>query len=189
VTTENIQHGGRTVTITAMLDSLNISIATLSEKPIIGRLLQLYLHDFSEFATDGDAAWDVNDDGLFQYKYFDSYWIDPGREPLLLRMGNQIVGFASLNDWSASGLGTDRGMCDFFILRKYRGMGLGKCAALEIIRDRPVIWEIPVRHYNKSAIRFWRSVVTSIDEFMVEEIAGDNKRWTGPIWRLVPKTS
>lgn len=172
-----------------MFDSLNISIATLSEKPIIGRLLQLYLHDFSGLATDRDAAKDINDEGLFQYKYFDSYWIDPNREPLLLRMDNQIVGFAALNDWSASGLGIDRGMGDFFIMRKYRGMGLGKCAALEIIRARPVIWEIPVRDYNKPALSFWRSVVTSIDKFTVEEIAGDNKRWTGPIWRLVPKTS
>jgi len=145
-------------------------------------LLQLYLHDFSDFAMDSDATWDVSDDGFFQYKYFDSYWIDSSREPLLFRMDDQIVGFAPLNEWSASGRGIGCGMGDFFIMRKYRGMGLGKRAALEIIRDRPVNWEIAVRDYNKPALSFWRSVVMSIDEFTVEEIAGDNKRWTGPIW-------
>ena len=173
----------------ATLESLSTSIATISEKPIIGRLLQLYLHDFSEFATDGDSTWDVNNEGIFQHKYFDSYWEDPGREPLLFRMDNQIVGFASLNNWSASGLGAERSIGDFFVMRKYRRVGLGKCAALEIIRNRPVIWEIPVRDYNRPALSFWRSVVSSIDDFTVEELAGDNKRWSGPIWRLAPKTN
>ena len=171
------------------LESLNISIATISEKPIVGRLLQLYLHDFSEFATDGGSTWDVNDEGVFQHKYFDSYWKDSGREPLLFRMDKKIVGFALLNDWSPSARGIDCGMGDFFVMRKYRRMGLGKCAALEIIRNRPVIWEIAVRDYNNPALNFWRSVVSSIDEFTVEEIAGDTKRWTGPIWRLSPKTN
>lgn len=172
----------------AMLGSLSISIATLSEKPIIGRLSQLYLHDFSEFATDDGSTWDVNDEGVFQHRYFDSYWVDGSREPLLFRMDDKIVGFALLNDWSPSGLGIDRGMGDFFVMRKYRRLGLGKRAALEIVHHRPVIWEIAVRDYNKPAFSFWRTVVSSIDEFTVEEIAGDHKRWTGTIWRLVPKT-
>jgi predicted acetyltransferase len=104
-------------------------------------------------------------------------------------MDSQIVGFALLNDWSPSGLGTDRGIGNFFVMRRYWRMRLGERAALEIIRHRPVIWETPVRDYNQTALSFWRSVVSSIDEFIVEEIAGDNKRWTGPIWHLSPKTN
>lgn len=80
------------------LQSLNISIAANSEKPIIARLLQLYLHDISEFARVEEPYGEVDDEGMFQYEHLDSYWLDPGREPLLLRLDRRIVGFALVND-------------------------------------------------------------------------------------------
>ena len=170
------------------LESLSISNATKSEKLTIARLLQFHLHDFSEFAGVEDTFGEVDKDGMFQYGHFDSYWADRRREPLLFRIDTQIVGFAFVNDWSVSGHATDRCMAEFFILRKYRGTGIGKSAALEIIRRRPGNWEIPVAHYNQPALIFWRSVVSSIVEYSVKEVAGDSQRWIGTIFRLAPST-
>lgn len=166
------------------LQTLKISNAARSEKSTFGRLLQLYLHDFSEFAGIEDPYGDVDHDGKFQYEQFDCYWVDPRREPLLFRLESQIVGFALVNDWTASGMATDYCMAEFFILRKYRRTGIGKSAAQEIIRRFPGTWEIPVADYNKPALHFWRSVVSSMTEYSIEEVAGDGERWFGTIWRL-----
>ena len=163
-----------------------VSPVPVAEKPIIARLLQLYMHDFSEFARAGDPNGDVYEDGAFRYPHLDSYWEDAGREPLLFRVDGKIAGFAFVSGWSASGLATDYSIAEFFVLRKYRRAGIGKRAAIEIISRRPGIWEIPVAQANRPALAFWRSVVASMDGFQVEELAGDGQRWTGPIQRITP---
>lgn len=47
--------------------------ATVDDKPVVRRLLELYLHDFSEF-----SGQDLNDHGEYGYRYLDHYWTDPG---------------------------------------------------------------------------------------------------------------
>ena len=53
---------------------LDVSIAAETEKQILGRLIQLYKHDFSEFAKVGEPYGEIGDDGLFKYDHLDSYW-------------------------------------------------------------------------------------------------------------------
>ena len=174
--------------MSAQLPSLVVSLATRAEKSAVERLMQLYLHDFSEFAKVGEPYGDVDRDGAFQYPHLDSYWDDSKREPLLIWVDRRIVGFALVNDWSASGLGATYGMAEFFILRKYRAIGIGKLAAHELIRARPGVWEIPVAHYNLPALQFWRSTLNAMTGCKVDEVAGDGERWSGPIYRITPKT-
>lgn len=50
------------------------------DRTIVQRLLQLYHYDFSEF--DGS---DVNSHGEYLHRYFDEYWLDSNRRPLLFR--------------------------------------------------------------------------------------------------------
>ena len=168
------------------LTSLSISTAAGSERETLARLLQLYLHDFSELADIEEPYGDVDDDGTFRYEHIDSYWADHRREPLLFRLNSRIAGFALINDWSASGHTVDYCVAEFFVLRKFRRIGIGARAAEEIIRRRSGIWEIPVIEPNRPALRFWRSVVASMAGPSVEEIAGDGDRWTGTIFRLAP---
>lgn len=164
----------------------SVSPAGLDEKPTLARLLQLYLHDFSEFATIGDPHGEVADDGAFAYPHFDDYWTDRTREACLFRLHGSIIGFALINQWSASGLAVDHSMAEFFILRKYRGAGIGSCAAHTTIQGRPGTWEIPVAHYNEPAAAFWRVAMSAITDYRIEAIAGDDNRWSGTIWRLRP---
>lgn len=168
------------------LQNLQITNVARCEKSMIARMLQLCLHDLSEFAKAGEPYGDVEGDGAFRYDHLDGYWSDSGREPLLFRIDGRIAGFALVNQWSASGLGTDRSMAEFFILRKYRRVGLGKYAAVEIIRQRPGRWEIPIADYNRPALIFWRSIVSTMEDFSHEKISGDGQRWSGTIWRLTP---
>jgi predicted acetyltransferase len=165
---------------------LDVSIADESEKSIIERLIQLYKHDFSELAKIGEPYGEIGDDGLFKYDHLDSYWTDDRRKPILFRVYAHIAGFALVNDWAASGLAVDYCMAEFFVLRKYRRIGIGKKVVQELLRQYPGTWEIAVTHYNRPAMTFWRSVIASITKHRVEELAGDGQRWSGPIWRLTP---
>ena len=163
--------------------AITITQVSESQKALLARLMQLYLHDFSEFVEIGQPYGDVNADGVFDYEYFESYWSEPEREPLLITFGQNIVGFALINAWSASGLGTDQAIAEFFILRKYRRAKLGTRAAMKVISDRSGRWEIPIAFYNRPALAFWRSVVLSLQGYQFEEFKGDRDRWSGTILR------
>src|SRR5260221_3470726 len=82
--------------------------------------MQLYLHDFSEFAAIDSAHGDVDPEGRFANIWLDSYWQEAGRIPLLIRANDCLAGFALLNRWSALGWPVDHAMAEFFVLRKYR---------------------------------------------------------------------
>ena len=68
---------------------VSVRSAKEDEKDILYNLLQLYLHDFSEFSpqeTDGR--------GRFTYPYLDHYWQDPQRFPFIIYVERNIAGFA-----------------------------------------------------------------------------------------------
>ena len=48
--------------------------AKKSQAPVLTNLMQLYLHDFSEFS--GETT---NPDGRYEYPYLEHYWADPDR--------------------------------------------------------------------------------------------------------------
>lgn len=55
---------------------MNIELEQISidEKPVLRNLMQFCFHDYSEFNKE-----DVGPYGLFNYKYLDHYWTEPGR--------------------------------------------------------------------------------------------------------------
>lgn len=162
---------------------MEIVRATPEDAPVLERLLQLYLHDFSAFADPGTPFGDVGDDGLFPSDHIDGFWDAPGNEALLFRQHGAIAGFALLTTTGVATAGVDHAMAEFFVLRKYRRTGVGRCAVTRILPARPGRWEIAVADYNTTALAFWRSVLpgmTDID-WAVEESAGDG--WAGPVWR------
>ena len=69
--------------------------ASLEQKPVLHRLMQLYLHDSSEFTGD-----DANPDGVFTYRYFDEYWREPDRFPFLIYCGANLAGFVLVNSYT-----------------------------------------------------------------------------------------
>lgn len=118
------------------------------DRPVLWRLLQLYLHDFSEL--DGRT---VNARGEFEYRWFDDYWSDPARIPLLVRVNGKWAGFALLR------LGTTNEMAELFVMRRYRRSGVGRKVAAECFRRFPGRWRIHEVRGNDDAVAFWRSVI------------------------------
>jgi predicted acetyltransferase len=162
-----------------------LTLATESELPVVARLLQLYLHDFSELAGPDSPHGAVGDDGLFRYdsKFFDIHALHPDRPIWLARVDKTLAGFVFVHGWSASGEPVDRSIAEFFVMRKYRRGGIGRHLAEMTFRRHPGVWEVPVAIYNKPAQAFWRRVMAGLG-VPTEERPGDGKRWIGPIHRF-----
>jgi predicted acetyltransferase len=177
----------RSTAARGLVANVTVVEALGAQRPAFDRLLQLYLHDFSEFAPIGSPHGEVDEDGRFTYPGLESYWEDSGRIALLFRADDHLAGFALVNQWSALELPLDHSVAEFFVLRKYRRDRVGTRAALLIFRRYPGRWEVPVAWYNPPALAFWRGVTEEAAPGEVEELAGDGKRWAGPVLRFATR--
>ena len=149
-------------------------------RQVLDALMQLYLYDFSEHAPLSSVHGEVDEEGRFTYAFLDTYWLEPGRVPFLVRADGRIAGFVLVNRWSALNRPLDSAVAEFFVLRKYRLARVGMRAAHLVFNRLRGCWEVPVAAYNQEALVFWRSVVRSLPVTMKEH-AGDGRRWAGPV--------
>jgi len=129
------------------------------DRSVLRRLLQLYLHDLSEFIDT-----DVDPHGEFPYRYLDHYWTEPDRHAFLIRVDGEWAGFALVRacpHWD---------MAEFFVMRKYRREGVGREAARLVFAAFPGTWEVRQREANTGATRFWRAAIPyEFEEVATEE--------------------
>ena len=163
---------------------IKIELARPEEGAALTRMMQLYIHDFSEFWA-GTPRGELKDDGTFIDYPLDDYWTEPGRVPLLVRREGYIAGFALLNTVTHSGRPADRNMAEFFIVRKHRRSGVGLAVAREIFSRYPGLWEVAVAHRNIQAQAFWRRAIGSHPAVHdVEELDMSSAAWNGPVIRF-----
>jgi predicted acetyltransferase len=156
---------------------LEVFPALPEQQPILANLLELYIHDFSEI-----RKMELGPDGRFGYPNLPLYWHEPGRHPLLVRMEGELVGFALVKTGSEiSGSGSVWDMAEFFVLRGYRGRGIGTEIAHEIWKRFPGPWEVRVMQSNRSAHRFWQRAIT---RFKGKAAHSRSVEKDGKSWRL-----
>ena len=126
--------------------------ASLEQKPILASLLELYSHDFSDFID-----LEIGRDGRFGYRDLDLYWTAPQRHPFLIYVNSKLAGFALVSQVQGSQSNASTwDMVEFFILRRYRGRGIGTHVAHDVFRRFPGQWQVRVRESNQPACRFWK---------------------------------
>ncbi len=146
-------------------------------------MFQLYAHDFSEQWFDRPEG-ELDETGrLEEYGYLDSYWTESRREAILIRAEGRLAGFVLVNAYSHSGQPLDYAIAEFFVARKHRRSGVGRTAALSVIRERPGLWELAVARRNVGAQAFRRGVAVILAGDRVEAIDQDDDRWNGRILR------
>ncbi len=123
----------------------------LEEKAVLQRLLELYLHDLSEF----DEDIQLNEHGLYGYRYLDHYWTDEERNAFFVMTGEQVAGFALVRRLSDKA----HQMAEFFVLRSFRRRGTGEAAARQLFSRFPGNWEVRQIEENAPAQAFWRRVI------------------------------
>lgn len=165
---------------------LVISRARADEAPIIGNLMQFYIHDFSALWVDREVEGELEPDGRFSdYPLLETYWTDPSREPWLFRINGRPVGFALVNDVAHSEIPVDRAVAEFFIVRKHRRRGVGLAAAHALFGTAWGVWEAAVVRRNCDALAFWRQAAATYPGVrdLVEEDHADSM-WNGAILRF-----
>jgi len=165
-----------------LIDCVTLTPVSESHKKIITNLIQLYKYDFSEFAEVGSPYGEVGADGRFTYEGLDSYWREDGRFALTVEADGRLAGFVLVNRWSALNQLLDHAVAEFFVLRKYRRIGVGSRAARFLFERWPGRWEVAVARYNKPALSFWRKAIGAAVDSTVEEYAGDFERQIGTVF-------
>ncbi|MEM7362792.1 MAG: GNAT family N-acetyltransferase [Pseudomonadota bacterium] len=134
---------------------LEIRVATEQQRPILERLLQLYLHDLSEFTRE-----EAGDHVTFEYDILIRYWREDGRYPRLFYEGENPCGFALVRTLPSDNprVRTYQ-MAEFFVMRAYRGTGIGQRAARMLFDAFPGEWQVAQEEENTGATVFWRRVI------------------------------
>jgi predicted acetyltransferase len=159
-----------------------------SQRETLANLVQLYIHDFSEFLS-ADRKLAVKEDGRYaDLLRLDEYWREADRSVWFIRAGGELAGFALLNTRSHCNRPVDFNMGEFFVMRPFRRDGVGARAAIDLIEMHPGQWEIAVSARNPPALAFWPRVAGKVAGENVETLEGDGKAWTGPILRFVSPT-
>ena len=130
------------------METVEVLEATLEDKSVVRRLLELYIYDFSEFTEE-----DVDAHGSFGYRFLDNYWTESDRRPFLFRIAGKWAGLALVR------AGSPHDMAEFFVMRKYRRHGVGIMAARELFARFPGEWQVRQMATNAPATKFWRRAI------------------------------
>ncbi len=147
-------------------DAVSLQRATPDMAPLLGNLLELYVHDLSEIFPVVLGA-----DGRFGYERLPLYWTEPDvRHAFLIKSGSQVAGFALATRGSpASDNPEDFDVAEFFVLRGYRRSGVGRQAAMALWDTIRGQWVVRVSEANRGGLPFWRQVVQSYASGAFEE--------------------
>ena len=155
--------------------AVEICEAEMSEKTLVRHLMEFYLYDFSEYDDS-----DVDLSGYFGYRWLDHYWTDENRYPFIIRVDGKPAGFVLVNQHTYLP-GSEWSIAEFFVMRKYRGKGIGKKAAFNIFDRFRGRWEVHELESNQPSHRFWHNVISAYTDGHYPETKVDDERNRGLI--------
>jgi [ribosomal protein S5]-alanine N-acetyltransferase len=131
--------------------------ASIGDYPIIQNMGRFYVYDMSEYMG-SEPGWEIPEDGLYECIDFKKYWETKDTYPFLICYANELAGFVIV-DKKGSEAQIDFNMAQFFILRKFKGKGVGRYVAHQCFDRFRGLWEVMVMPGNEGAYRFWRSTI------------------------------
>jgi predicted acetyltransferase len=137
---------------------MNLVRVTEDKVPVLARLLELYEYEFSGFEHT-----DVNEDGCFGYPYLKIYFTEPKRFAYFIEVDHKLAGFVMVCDYCYVSQDDRLFMAEFFVMKKYRQLGVGRQAAQETFFRHKGKWELTVHPNNPISQVFWESVIAQID--------------------------
>src|ERR1700733_14417185 len=134
---------------------IEILAASREQEPILANLLELYIHDFSEF-----LSVELGPDGRFGYPNLSLYWTDPDRYPFLIHVGGVLAGFVLVSRTpDSSGAQPPWDIAEFFVMRGFRRQHIGTKVAHDVWRRFPGEWQVRVMERNWPACVFWQRAI------------------------------
>jgi predicted acetyltransferase len=157
--------------------NVEVIASTEADKHVLLNLYVFYLYDLTEFVV---GHQDVNRHGSLNgpdarthdeaMQGFTGWWEKPGvLHPFLIRVDGQWAGFALVAGPPHVRKGRDFLMNEFFILKHYRGKGVGRQAAKAVFDLFRGKWEVSQLKTNPVSMSFWLTVIAEYtqDSFQV----------------------
>ncbi len=145
--------------------------AAAADKKIIENLMQFYTYDFSEYID-----LDVQADGLFgAYDQLEAYWNGVNsRFPYIIKKDEKYAGFVLVR-FIESEKRNYFSIAEFFVMKKYRLLGIGKAVATEVFNLHRGEWEVYQKETNKPAQLFWKKTIQEYTNGKFTERKGDGR--------------
>lgn len=138
-------------------------------KFIINNIYPLYLYDLSEIwghQTNRYGVFEEDDTQTLteQNRFFDIWWEHPGvLFPYLIKVDDLPAGlaFVATPPYTPCPSYINYYLNEFFLLRQYRGKGVGEQAIRQLIDKMPGHWELQTNPTNRNgrAQKFWRKTL------------------------------
>ena len=152
---------------TIVLDHFRVKQIDRSLDKLLQNLLELYCHDMSEW-----FLFDANTEGLYTYSTED-IWQNNNIDVYVVYDGDIPAGFCLIDTDSgkSSEINTDINndinssetrvidLEEFFIVRRYRKLGLGAAFAVDLWQRYAGLWLVRVYQNNLPALPFWRNII------------------------------
>lgn len=131
---------------------------------IIENLFRYYVYSLAQ-----TGKWPCGADGNYGYpaSLLDPHWSRDDHWPYLIYHDDELAGFCLLRRYPYSPEIYD--IDQFFILGKFKGMGVGDEAFRQAVSARPGRWQTRVLIENIPALNFWRSVISAITQGQYQE--------------------
>ncbi len=153
---------------------LRIDIVRESDREILNRLVQLYMHEESEHAD-----YEVDDDGLFIYPGLNEYVTQHNKCAYLLRVKGKLAGFALVKNLESLKGGKVTTISDYFILNNFRGLGIGEEFARMMFDEHHGLWQIPLPVAREGSRTFWKKIVWRYSGSKCKEV--ETGEWHGTV--------
>ena len=124
----------------------------LEQKPIIKSLLFDYLSELETLLNKN-----INKD----YIYLDSYFSEQNREAYFVMFQNEIIGFAFINDYCII-KSNEIAIAEFYIKPLYRNKKIGFSVFKQLVKQKPLKWEVKTDVNNHNAIYFWEKSISKL---------------------------
>ncbi len=124
-----------------------------TKKDILYNLLQFSLYDGSQYIDN-----ELNDDCLYDYKWFNNYFTDDNRDAFFIKDNDNYIGFVMVNEnlkFNKSG----KCIAEFLVIPRYRRCHIGKRVAYDIFNMYDGLWEVQPMENNPIAYVFWKNII------------------------------
>ena len=151
---------------TARAVSVRVVEAGPERRAEVERMLATYLRELARFEP-GAAPPEPHD-----HPWLPLYWEEPGRHPFLVVENGEVAGFALVRRVDA-GADVSSVLAEFYVAPAHRRRGVGRAAALEVLRRFPGSWRVRRLSGNAPAAAFWGRVLAEAARDGVRERAAE----------------
>lgn len=148
---------------------IKLKEVTAKDKKLVYNLLQFALYDGSQYIEN-----EIDDEGKFQYKYFENYFNEKDRYAYLIEYDNKVVGFTFINSYLKI-FKEGYSIAEFLILPNYRRLHIGSEVCNIIFSKFKGNFEISPIENSEVAYKFWKKVVSNYTNDNYKENNIDNE--------------